>query len=159
MTLPAVEPWPQGRHDGYRRSEVTSVVGQGDDVWRRAVDEVLRWGVKTRSGFSVDCTTPVVPGQRVSVTVTFLGLSVVEPVEVVSVVNDGQRAGFAYRTRPGHPVRGEEAFIVSRHDDEVRLTVRSLTRAAPRHPWRLLFPILLLVQRVVRRRYLRSLLP
>jgi uncharacterized protein (UPF0548 family) len=52
---------------------------------------------------------------------------------------------------------GEEAFIVPRNGDDVRLTIRSLTRAASRQPWRMLFPLLLVAQRIVRRRYLRAL--
>jgi uncharacterized protein (UPF0548 family) len=58
---------------------------------------------------------------------------------------------------PGHPVSGEEAFIVHRRGDEVHLTVRSLTRPASPQPWRALYPLLLIAQRIARRRYLRSL--
>lgn len=84
-------------------------------------------------------------------------LTIVEPVEVMTVVHKADRVGFSYRTLPGHPVNGEEAFIVQRHGDAVRLTVRSLTRAAPQQPWRALYPLLRVAQRIVRRRYLRSL--
>ncbi|GHD46902.1 DUF1990 family protein [Mycetocola manganoxydans] len=80
-------------------------------------------------------------------------MNVLEPVEVVAVVEQPDRVGFAYRTMPGHPVSGEEAFIVSRHGEEVRLTVRSLTRAAPQQPWRILYPLLRIVQRITRGRY------
>lgn len=52
---------------------------------------------------------------------------------------------------------GEEALIVHRHGDEVRLTIRSLTRAAPQQPWRALYPLLVVAQRIVRRRYLCAL--
>ncbi|ALV45062.1 hypothetical protein MB46_05620 [Arthrobacter alpinus] len=156
MTEPASLSWtPPG---GSRRPfEITAVVGYGDDAWKRAAEDVLRWKVKTRSGFRVDSTGPVVAGERVTVTVTALGVTVVEPVEVVAVVQNDARVGFAYRTLPGHPVSGEEAFIVHRVGQEVRLTLRSLTRAAPQQPWRGLFPLLLLAQRIVRRRYLRAL--
>ncbi|TFD11172.1 hypothetical protein E3T35_11445 [Cryobacterium sp. TMT1-2-2] len=44
-----------------------------------------------------------------------------------------------------------------RHGNEVHLTVRSLTRAAPQQPWRALYPLLRVAQLIVRRRYLRSL--
>lgn len=91
------------------------------------------------------------------VTAHLFGVRVLEPVEVVAVVEGPERVGFSYRTLPGHPVSGEEAFVVSRHGDEVHLTVRSLTRASPRQPWRALFPVLLVVQAIVRRRYLRAL--
>lgn len=84
-------------------------------------------------------------------------MTVVEPVQVVTVVEEIDRVGFAYVTMPGHPVSGEEAFILHRHGDEVRLSVRSLTRAAPQQPWRALYPLLRVAQRVARQRYLRSL--
>jgi len=67
------------------------------------------------------------------------------------------KVGFSYRTLPGHPVDGEEAFIVYRRGEDVFLCIRSLTRAAAQQPWRLLFPVLLVAQRVVRRRYLQAL--
>lgn len=133
------------------------MVGSGDATWERAASDVLRWKVKTASGFSVDTAEPVAPGQRVGVTARMFGIKVHEPVEVVAVVQQPDRVGFAYKTLPGHPVNGEEAFIVHRAGDQVLLTIRSLTRAAAQQPWRALFPILLLAQLVVRRRYLRAL--
>lgn len=159
MTNPASHEWVDGARarGGFRRSEVTGSVGTGDDVWRRAVVDVLRWKVKTNSGFSVDTVDPVSAGQRVIVTAGGYGIKVFEPVEVVSVVNQPDRVGFSYATLPGHPVDGEEAFIVHRQGDEVLLTIRSLTRAASQQPWRTLYPGLLLIQRIVRWRYLRSL--
>lgn len=156
MTSPALSNWPPS-DSGYRRSEVSAVIGHGEAAWERAAAAVLRWGVKTASGFEVAPPGPVSPGDRVIVTARLWGVSVTEPVEVVTVVEQTHRIGFSYRTLPGHPVSGEEAFIIHRHGDEIQLTVRSLTRAAPQQPWRALFPALLLVQRIVRRRYLRAL--
>lgn len=156
MTSPHLDLWPTTA-PRYRRSEVTALIGSGDAVWERATHAVMLWKVKTASGFSVDSTGPVSPGERVTVTAHVLGLTIVEPVEVVTVVNEPERYGFSYRTLPGHPVDGEEAFYVHRRGDEIHLTIRSLTRAAPNQPWRLLFPLLLVAQRVVRRRYLRAL--
>ncbi|ARC56127.1 hypothetical protein AS850_03435 [Frondihabitans sp. 762G35] len=143
--------------DSHRRSEVTGSVGRGHDDWERAAAGVLRWAVKTRSGFSVDDDSPVVAGRRTLVTARVAGITVVEPVEVVEVVERSDRVGFSYRTLPGHPVSGEEAFIVHRDGDEVLLTIRSLTRPAPQQPWRALHPVLRVAQRVARRRYLRAL--
>ncbi|MFL4474013.1 DUF1990 family protein [Paeniglutamicibacter sp. MACA_103] len=156
MTNPDLGLWPPSRGN-YRRSEVSSFLGTGDLVWDRVIADVLRWKVKTASGFTVSSTASVRQGDRVDVTARLFGVAVMEPVEVVAVVDEPGRVGFAYRTLPGHPVSGEEAFVVSRHGDEVRLTVRSLTRAAPQQPWRALFPLLLVVQRAVRWRYLRAL--
>ena len=156
MTSPDLREWPPSDRR-YRRSEVSAVVGTGDPVWERVAHEVLRWRVKTASGFSVGSPGPVSRGERVVVTAHCFGVAVVEPVEVVAVVQEPDRIGFAYRTLPGHPVSGEEAFIVHRNGAQVHLTVRSLTRAAPQQPWRALFPLLQIAQRIVRKRYLRAL--
>ena len=160
MTCPDVQEWPIAA-TGYRRSEITAVIspdmGDGDAAWERATGQVLRWGVKTASGFSVDSPGPVSLSDRVLVTAHFFGFRVLEPVEVVAVVKRPDRVGFAYRTLPGHPVSGEEAFIVHRNGDQVSLTIRSLTGPAPQQPWKLLYPGLLVLQKLVRRRYLRAL--
>jgi uncharacterized protein (UPF0548 family) len=160
-TAPRAPIWPASP-PGFRRFERTVTIGRGEDAWNAAGEAVLRWEVKRRSGFAVAPADGGGTGvrERGRYTVTAgLGRCVVrEPVEVVAVVETGDRRGFAYGTRRGHPVSGEEAFIVHRDGDgRVLLTLRSLTRAAPAGPWRPLFPVLLLAQLHVRRRYLRVL--
>ncbi|CAM5258717.1 DUF1990 family protein [Streptomyces griseomycini] len=147
---------------GFRRFERTVVIGRGEGAWTAARDAVTRWEVKRRSGFAVAPAdgggAGVRAGGRYRITAGLGRFVVREPVEVVAVVDTATRCGFAYGTHRGHPVSGEEAFIVHRDDDgRVFLTLRSLTRAAPAAPWRFLFPFLLLAQRCVRERYLRAL--
>ncbi|MGW7052254.1 DUF1990 family protein [Streptomyces sp. NPDC054887] len=162
-TCPGDAAWPPT--DGtFRRYEHTVVIGHGDADWRAAADAVLRWGVKRRSGFAV---TPgpgagerVAEGAAYRITAARGPVAVHEPVRVVAVVDRPDRCGFAYGTGPGHPICGEEAFVVHRASDgTVSFTLRSLTRPAPSGPWRVLFPLLLLAQGHFRRRYLRALLP
>lgn len=141
-TEPALSVWPRGGDQEYRRYEASALVGHGDATWERASRDILQWAVKTRSGFAVDDLQTVSPGDVREVTVRVAGVTVREPVEVVEVVNTATRVGFSYRTLPGHPVRGEEAFIVSREGDAVTFTVRSLTATSDRHPWRALYPLL-----------------
>ncbi|MFF7857899.1 DUF1990 family protein [Streptomyces sp. NPDC007904] len=160
-TAPGAPLWPDVP-PGFRRFEGTVPIGRGEETWTAARDAVLRWEVKRRSGFTVapadGGATGAREGGRYVITAGFGRFAVREPVEVVAVVETGKRCGFAYGTRQGHPVSGEEAFVVHRDDDgRVFLTLRSLTRAAPAAPWRSLFPLLLLAQRCVRRRYLRAL--
>ncbi|SFS00669.1 Uncharacterized protein, UPF0548 family [Agrococcus baldri] len=154
LRLPA---WPLRNQGRLRRSEVSARIGSGDELWQRASCDLLHWRVKTRSGFSVGTTQPATAGMRLTVTARVAGLRIREPIEVVDVVQTTTRAGFSYRTLPGHPVAGEEAFILHRAGDDVVLTVRSLTQAASQQPWRALYPLLRIAQRVVRRRYLRAL--
>ncbi|MET0304135.1 MAG: DUF1990 domain-containing protein [Microbacteriaceae bacterium] len=144
---------------GYRGSASRALIGYGEERWEFARRELLRWGVKTRSGFLVDGSPypgPVVAGQLRELTFRIFGRVVREPVEVVWVVDDERRAGFGYGTRPGHPMRGEEAFLIDIDDDgAVHVTVRSFSRPAGR--WRAITPLLRLAQRITTRRYLRAL--
>jgi uncharacterized protein (UPF0548 family)/ligand-binding SRPBCC domain-containing protein len=156
-TDPGLPIWPAAERGPFRRSEVTGLVGRGDAAWERAARDVLLWKVKTRSGFRVDHPHPVVPGERLEVTARVAGISIREPVEVAAVVETANRVGFSYRTRPGHPVSGEEAFVVHRDGDDVLLTIRSLTAPTPQQPWRALHPLLRVAQIVARRRYLHAL--
>lgn len=158
-TAPAAERWISP--SGYRVYERTVRLGEGTAVWDATSAAVLSWGVKTGSGFSIEPSQPlgraIEPGERFWLVAHLGPVRVREPVEVVATVATESRAGFAYGTLTGHPVSGEEAFIV--HRDEaarVWLTLRSLTGAG-RGPWRLMFPLALVAQRVYRRRYLGAL--
>jgi uncharacterized protein (UPF0548 family) len=158
LTDPGSEAWsiPQG----FRHFESTVGIGRGDHTWGFASGEVLTWGVKRRSGFRVSPAGVVAQGTDYLITAGLGPLTVREPVRVVAVVDTIDRCGFAYGTLHGHPVSGEEAFIVHRDSaGAVSLTIRSLTRPAPDGVWRLTFPVLLLAQRLFRRRYLRALAP
>jgi uncharacterized protein (UPF0548 family) len=159
LTCPGEAVWSQ-RPAGYRCYTRTVRIGHGQHDWDAAVSAVMTWGVKTRSGFAVE---PVSAGMRVQQDADYrliahLGpLTIREPVRVVAVVNELARCGFAYGTLDGHPVSGEEAFVVHRSDDGgVWLTLRSLTRAS-QGAWRWAFPLLLAAQQYYRRRYLRAL--
>lgn len=156
MTAPAEPAWGPSPDD-HRRAQVTAVIGHGDDDFARAAHDVLRWAVKTRSGFAVSTDGPAEPGQRLTVTARVAGITIREPVEVVEVTDARDEVGFSYRALPGHPVRGEETFVVHRDGDTVLLTIRSLTRPAPRGFWRAAYPALLVAQRVARARYVRAL--
>lgn len=80
-------------------------------------------------------------------------LSVRVPVRVVYVIDEPNRRGFGTGTLPGHPLDGEEAFIVERRDDDsVWLTIRAFSR--PAHPalWPVV-PVLRGAQAIVINRY------
>ncbi|WP_135459396.1 DUF1990 domain-containing protein [Mycobacterium sp. DL99] len=157
LTEPARDVWT-ANPPTFRRFEHTIVVGHGNAVWIFAAAEVMKWGIKQRSGFDVTPDGVADEGADFCITARWGPVVVREPVRVVAVVNDDDRCGFAYGTRLGHPVCGEEAFIVHRNAvGTVFLTLRSLTRPAPEGPWRPLFPALLIAQRYFRRRYLRAL--
>lgn len=151
----------RGRPSGYRAFERSVSIGRGDGDWAAASDALMSWAIKTRSGFDVRSEAGselrVHESQDFTLIARLGSIRVREPVRVVAVVDEPDRRGFAYGTRPGHPVAGEEAFVLSRSvDGEVWLTLRSLTRAA-RGRWRLAFPLALIAQHWYRYRYLRAL--
>jgi uncharacterized protein (UPF0548 family) len=79
------------------------------------------------------------------------------PDRIVAVVHEPDRFGFAYGTLPGHPERGEEAFLVERHADG-RTT--ATIRVAAKGDWliaRLASPIVRRLQRAALNRYLAAL--
>lgn len=156
-TAPDAEVWPDDLTDHRQRYERTVQIGRGDDAWQRASRAVLRWEIKTRSGFDVADARVVEPGRTLTITARVAGITVREPVRVAEVVRTPRRVGFSYATLPGHPVTGEEAFIVHRVGDAVLLTIRSLTSPAAAQPWRLLYPVLRVAQMIARRRYFRAL--
>ncbi|MFE3960531.1 DUF1990 family protein [Nocardia sp. NPDC059091] len=156
-TRPADPQWGEPP-SGFRQYSRTVAIGHGREFWDRVSAEVLHWGVKRRSGFRVRPDTEAAEGMDYRISAGFGPMMVHEPVRVVQVVDLPNRRGFAYGTLHGHPVSGEEAFIVHLDPDgTVYLTLRSLTRAAPSGRWRAGFPILLLAQLFYRRRYLRVL--
>lgn len=84
-------------------------------------------------------------------------LGIREPVRVVSVIDEPRRKGFAYGTLAGHPLCGEELFVVERRtDDSVWLTVRTFSRPANRWWWSL-YPVVRALQEIMLRRYLGAL--
>jgi uncharacterized protein (UPF0548 family) len=56
----------------------------------------------------------------------------VAPARVAYLLDEPERFGFAYGTLPGHPARGEEAFVVVRSGGRVRFEVVAFSR--PQEP-------------------------
>ncbi len=116
----------------------------------------MTWGIKTRSGFEVHAADG--SGSDVRQGVEYTLVARLGPLRI-SELSGETRVGFAYGTRTGHPVSGEEVFILARDSDgSIRLVLRSLTRSAA-GVWRMLFPLILVAQRWYRFRYLRALRP
>jgi uncharacterized protein (UPF0548 family) len=158
-TTPESERWT--RPPGLRAFQRTVVIGHGPADWVRSTSAVLTWGVKTRSGFTVHAAPGA--GRRVAEGADFWLVAAVgpfrvrEPVRVVAVVDRPDRCGFAYGRLEGHPVSGEEAFVVHRRSDgAILLTLRSITGPS-RGGWWVIFPALLIAQRWYRSRYVRAL--
>lgn len=100
---------------------------------------------------------PIAVGTNVLVVLRVGPVRLLVPDRIVAVLNEPNRFGFAYGTLPGHPERGEEAFLLERHPDG-RTT--ATIRVAARGDWpiaRLAAPIVRLLQRAALNRYLTAL--
>jgi uncharacterized protein (UPF0548 family) len=150
---------PAGYHLVRRRVRV----GLGDQAFAEARAVVLGWGMQRTVGASVypPDSTPT-EGQTVLVTTRIGPVPITAPCRVVWTVDEPDRVGFGYGTLPGHPVRGEEAFVVTRDSGGAResagavwATVLAFSRAATWYT-RLGGPVGRLAQRWVSQRYLRA---
>jgi len=156
--------WQNAAARQIRTHEQSVRIGNGDAHWEFASESILKWGIKRRSGFTVEpgrgisgLLSDVSVGERFWLIAHIGPLRVREPVEVVGVIDDEDRKGFAYGTLQGHPVSGEELFLVERRvDGSVWLTLRSMTSPSS-GMWRFAYPAILVAQRVYRRRYAKAL--
>jgi uncharacterized protein (UPF0548 family) len=114
---------------GFHPLRVRTRVGAGTDVFHTAAHAVLSWQMHRAVGVSIDAAAETArPGADVTV-----GLGPIKaPCRVVWMVEEVDRAGFAYGTLPGHPECGEESFVVEMTGDDgaVWLTVTAFSRPA-----------------------------
>jgi uncharacterized protein (UPF0548 family) len=158
LTYPEAGATAGGLPPGYHHLHRTVTLGSGAEVFTAAADALAVWQVHARAGLSVAASSPA--AEQGSVLVLGLSLAAVRvgaPCRVVYVIDEPARRGFAYGTLPGHPERGEEAFIICQDQDAaVTFTVTAFSR--PASPLaRAAGPLGQLVQRHITSRYLRAL--
>ena len=139
---------------GFHTMVVRRPIGRGPADFARAQEGLLSWQMHRDAGLAMTVSAP-----RAAVGAESLGLLGVGsvglpvPCRVVWAVEEERRAGFAYGTLPGHPERGEEAFVVDlAPDGVVWFTVRAVSRPAAWY-MRAAGPLGRLGQRVFARRY------
>jgi len=83
-------------------------------------------------------------------------LTAIAVCRVVAIVDEPDRYGFAYGTLPGHPERGEEAFVVQHANG--RLVFRIMAFSKPAEVLaRLGGPVTRRIQQATTTRYLQGL--
>ena len=163
-------PFPQSMDGGWPAAYRTVVLEHGLEVpdpaaaFEALSEGILTWELHRGAGLRVDAAAGrAAPGVRVSTALGIGGLRLPAPSTVLwarEVVRDdtgapvpGQRTGFGYGTRKGHPVRGEEGFYAEFTEDR-RLIFRVSAYSVPASAvYRLGAPALRLVQRYVTARY------
>ena len=156
LTYPEVGATREGQlPSGYGHVTRDVRLGTGRATFDRAVDKLFDWQMHRAAGLRVHS-----PGGRAATGVDVvlrapLGLTI--PCRVVYTVDEPDRRGFGYGTLPGHPERGEEAFLLAIDDaGEVRFQIRAFSRPA----WllaRLGGPVTRLAQQFATDRYVRAL--
>jgi uncharacterized protein (UPF0548 family) len=118
---------------GFRIAEARTVLGHGEDVYRRAVLALGKWRGFDLGWASIYPTdAPVVPGTTVLVVARHFGFWSVNACRIVyTVPGDTPSAveGFAYGTLPEHAETGEEIFTVSfdRESGAVTYLIRAVS--------------------------------
>ncbi|PZF81350.1 DUF1990 family protein [Jiangella anatolica] len=136
---------------GYHHVRVRRRIGHGRAAFLAVADGILTFGVQRGLGLRVTTSQPRAAA-GVRVTSSLAGLLRI-PCEVVWVLDEDRRSGFAYGTLPGHPERGEESFVAELDErDDVWFTVTAFSRAAAWYA-RLGGPLARAVQGAATRRY------
>jgi uncharacterized protein (UPF0548 family) len=119
-----------GRPEGFHYDRYQTDLGHGREIFERAVEGLKAWESHHLPGVRVfPKGQEIRTGATVVVTLGTSLLALAAPCRIVSVVGDQTHWGFAYGTLPGHPERGEEAFVVSIASDEmVRFEVVAFSR-------------------------------
>ena len=113
----------------------------------------------TEAVFDEDGHPYIANGMTAVLRVPFGPFHVKAPVRVVYVIEEQHRVGFGYGTMKGHPLSGEESFVLEqRDDDSVWLTMRSFSRSAG-GVRAIVSPVARASQTRLTKRYLRALHP
>ncbi|MFT4010245.1 MAG: DUF1990 domain-containing protein [Nocardioidaceae bacterium] len=129
----------------------------GHSDFDRAATGLFGWQVHERSGLYVRASADRASLDAVVISVLGIGrVGIKAPCRVVRVVDQPDRAGFAYGTLPGHPESGEELFLVEKVGDEVYVEIRAVSTHASVMA-RLGSPVARRVQSWMTERYLRAL--
>lgn len=107
------------------------VIGTGRTTFQRVADGLFGWDMHRAAGFTVASSgRRAMPGTVVILRVAPAIAGFRIPCRVVYLVDEQDRQGFAYGTLPGHPEQGEEAFLVTITDEQVRFRIRAFSRPA-----------------------------
>jgi uncharacterized protein (UPF0548 family) len=142
---------------GFRSDTFETDLGaDDDDRFQAARRGVLAWAPQRGAGITVYPDAPPAADHAFVLVLPFpvIGCAVA-PARVVYVLDEPARAGFAYGTLPGHPERGEEAFIVVREGGRLVFRVGAFSRPGDLLA-RLGGPVARMVQVRTIRTYLRA---
>ena len=144
---------------GYRHVFRDAVIGSGPETLERAAEALLTWRMHRAAGLTVlpGSAARATPGAVVRLRIGWRALSLTAPCRVVYCLDQPCQRGFAYGTLPGHPERGEEAFLLHLTDSgQVRFRISAFSRPATA-PARVGGPVTVMLQEYVTSRYIAAL--
>jgi uncharacterized protein (UPF0548 family) len=143
---------------GYHHLRRSAVIGAGSQKFTDAAAALFSWQAHLRAGLRVSASSPTArPGSVVLLALGTGRVRIGAPCRIVYVTDEPGRRGFAYGTLPGHPERGEEAFIIQQHDDgTVTFTITAFSKPATPLA-KAAGPAGQAIQRHITTRYLRAL--
>ena len=113
---------------GFRSNSRSRDVGDAS-AFARVAESLLGWAIHRGAGFRILEAPPVA-----EVGARFVARAPLLPVtsrcEVTAVIDEPHRRGFTYRTLPGHPLEGEETFLVELRDGRTLFSVSERSRPA-----------------------------
>lgn len=115
---------------GYRHDRYERALAKGEDVYDRAVEGLRTWVAHTSAGLTVAPDRAPELGTTVALAAPLGPLTAIAICRVVAIVDEPNRSGFAYGTLPGHPERGEEAFVVEREAGCATFKIVAFSRPA-----------------------------
>jgi uncharacterized protein (UPF0548 family) len=110
---------------------VERLLGDGPEVFAAAVACLRSLGPQRAVATVWPAGATAAEGATVLIGVPWGPVTVVALNRVLAVLDVPRRWGFAYATLPGHPLVGEEAFVVEHRDDDTVLArVTAVARVA-----------------------------
>ncbi|WP_194814627.1 DUF1990 family protein [Nocardia sp. XZ_19_385] len=145
--------------EGYHQFRLRRRIGRGRELFERAGAEILAYRMQKGTRIFREASTAVAePGTVLTVRLGVGPVGIIAPCQVVYVLDEPDRRGFAYGTLPGHPESGEELFAVEYDcaDDSVYGVVVAFSRPGTWYT-RLGGPVVRVVQRIVAGWYIGTL--
>jgi uncharacterized protein (UPF0548 family) len=117
---------------GFYADDVHRALGFGAEVFTRAADVMMTWGVQRGAGLTVLATTErAVAGATFVTGLPFGPSRILAPCRVVAATATARRSSLRFVTVAGHPEIGIEEFSVEHSDDDsVAFVIRAVSRPA-----------------------------
>ncbi len=138
---------------GFDNDHNRVLLGRGEAVFRAAVAALRSWQMFPRDWvYIAPDGAPIVTGQIVAMIARSFGLFWMSAAQLVYVIDEPRRAGFAYGTLAAHIECGEERFLIEwGPDDGVWYDLTAFSR-----PRRLIIKLGYPVARLLQRRFVRD---